>query len=58
MSIPYASMQHPQEQRRRRINENGGYIPRDVPPEAPPNLMPGMGPFPNAQHGNMPHQQC
>ena len=47
-------MQHPQEQRRRRINENGGYIPRDVPQGAPPTPMPGMPPVPNAHNGNMP----
>ena len=54
MSVPYASMLHPQERRRHRINENGGYIPRDMSPEAPPNCMPGIPPFPNTQNGNIP----
>ena len=44
--VPFSSMQHPQEQRRRRIDEHGGYIPHmNGTPFT--TQMPGMAPTTN-----------
>ena len=49
-NIPFSSMQHPQEQLRCRIDEQGGYIPQNGTSSF--TQMPGMGQIP---HTTMPN---